>query len=247
MKDQQYIAEQFVGKSFSDKLNGEMAKYFIQRKFETLGYIPRPGAVAMVHTLDEDGILMGVAGSDPFDIINDNFGKLLAAHFCIPATTFNDIRCALGGGGLANPPVADTGVPTASSVFAYNQSNGAWCAKNTSSGISFMQIGSGVTAPEVDDFNVETAFANGGIEDGKVQVTGGSAYQPSIGRIAVPCNIGPTTGSGTINELCLFTIMADIGGVNGTNRFYLMSHDTISPGLVFITGQTIFAQYFFQI
>ncbi len=72
MKDQ-YLQEQFIGKTFNDKLREELADYFAERKFSVLGFLPRPGVIAMVHTLD-DGALKKVGASDPFDIINSNYG-----------------------------------------------------------------------------------------------------------------------------------------------------------------------------
>ncbi len=230
-----YLQEQFIGKTFNDKLNTEIADYLTQRKFEVLGFIPRPGAIAMVHTVDESGGIKALGGSDPFDIINDNFGKWLAG-MCAPLFSGLNPPGALIGQG--NPPL-DIGA-VARTIYYYNQSGAdGWNA--SSAGVSFIQIGSGLTAPDVADTNIETAFPSAP-ESLRTTVIGSGAYAPSIGRVSTGTNIGPVTDAGTINELCLFTNMRG----SGTHTF-LMSHDAINPAVPFIIGETIFAQYFFQI
>ena len=112
---------------------------------------------------------------------------------------------------------------------------------NSSAGVSSIQIGSGVTAPEVDDFNIETALPVAP-ENVKKTVVGSAGFNPTISRVSIGTNIGPTGGAGTINEVCFFTNMRG----SGTHTF-LMSHDAVSPGVAYGIGDTIFAQYFFQL
>ncbi len=227
-----YLQEQFIGKTFNDKLNDEIADYLAERKFSVLGFLPRPGAIAMVHTL-EDGALKSLGGSDPFDIINDNFGKWLAAMNSVVTGSFNNANALIGSG---DPPIDITNVARPS-VYFYNTGTNGYNGNVT--GESYIQIGSGVTAPLVSDFNIETPFV-GGPEALRTIVTGSGAFNPTASRISIGTNIGPTTQAGTINELCIF-MSWKAGGL------FLMSHDAITPGVSFILGETIFAQYFFQI
>ena len=230
-----YLQEQFIGKTFNEKLNGDMAKYLAERKFSVLGFLPRPGAIAMVHTLDQSGGIKALGGSDPFDIINNNFGKWLAAMHTPLGGGVNPANSLIGQG---VPPVDITNTPR--TVYYYN--NGAGFSWNGfTAGVSSLQVGSGVTAPTVSDFNIETPFV-GGPEASAVNVIGSGGYNPSTGLVSVGTNIGPASQIGTINELCLFTTWR-----TGSNINFLMSHDAISPAVSFIVGETIFAQYFFQL
>jgi len=232
-----FLKQEVIGKEFNDKLNDVMYEYFMKRKFSELGFIPRPGAIAMVHTL-EDGMIKEVGASEPGDIINDNFGKWLAA-MCSPSS---------GGQNVANQKIGGPGGPnpiditnTSRTKYYYNDTNFQDAWNSSSAGVSSIQIGSGLTAPDVSDFNIETPFVSVPENAAKTVVSSGG-YSPGNFRVNVGTNIGPTGGSGTINEVCLFTTMR--GG--GTHTF-LMSHDAISPGVGFGIGETIFVQYFFQL
>lgn len=237
MKPDTYLQEQFIGKSFNDKLNEEMADYFGERKFSVLGFLPRPGAIAMVHTLDQ-GEIKQVGASEPFDIINNNFGKWLAAVFSVPTTAINSTLAQIGFG---NPPhdITDSSSHT---FYMYNDQRRQFNGFNLSN--TFIQIGSGSTAPDTDDFNIETAFPSA--PESARTLTGAGAYNPTAGRVAVGVNIGPVTDAGTINEIALFqNWYTEIPST--VTRTFLLSHDAISPALTFVGGETIFAQYFFQL
>jgi len=224
-----YLQEQFIGKTFNEKLNEEIADYLCERKFTILGYLPRPGAIAMVHTLD-DGAIKSLGGSDPYDIINDNFGKWLAAMNSVVTGSFNNANALIA-------PSFDITNTLRSTTYYYNTGTNAYNGDND--GVSLLQIGSGVTPPLVSDFNIETPFV-GGPEALRTTVTGSGAFNPTASRISVGTNIGAVTQAGTINELCWFMTWKAAGTM-------LMSHDAISPGVAFIIGETIFTQYFFQI
>jgi len=240
--DKSFLKQEVIGKEFDDKLNDVMAEYFSKRKWETLGYLPRPGVIGMVHIL-EDGMVKKVGGSDPFDIINDNWGKMLASQFCVPTNVFNDSRCWIGQGtGLRGTTGTYVGtVAGHSAYYGSNQSDSAF--NQDDGGSSYFQIGSGLTAPTETDYEVETPFVSAPEANKTLQV-GVGGYSPSIGRVSQGTNIGPTLGGGTINELCLFSLW---NNSQGTAGFFMTSRDAISPGVDFVTGETIFAQYFWQI
>ncbi len=224
----QYLQEEFIGKTFSDKLNNEMADYFSERKFTILGYLPRPGAIAMVHILD-DGAIKEVGASDPFDIINSNYGRFLAGMHSPLSNSFNNPLQAING-------LRNTGGGTGTTYY-YNQgSNNAY--NNTGNGFTQIQIGSGLTPPTINDFDIETAFPNAPESNKTTTPIGG--YAPSIGRVTANVNIGPTVATGTINEMAIFMQMRGTG-------LCMLSHDTISPGVAFGIGETIFCTYFFQL
>lgn len=237
--DDSFLKQEVIGKTFDEKLNNSIADYFTKRKFTELGYVPRPGAIGVVHTL-EDGMVKAIGGSEPHDIINDNFGKWLGAFWAVPSTAFSDGRVAVGQG---NQPVPISGSPLpggTQTVYGSQNGGNSWSGQG---GLSRMQIGQGVTAPTVSDFDVETPFV-GGAESLRTLLIGTSAYAPSIARVASACSIGPTLGGGTITELCLFT---DMSTRFPTNFTFLFSHDAIAPSVPFVGGETIFAQYFWQL
>jgi hypothetical protein len=229
----QYLQEQFIGKTFNDKLNVEIADYFSERKFSVLGYLPRPGAIAVVHTVDESGGIKAIGGSDPFDIINNNFGKWLAALHSPLVHNLNRPQTLIGQG---NPAIDINGNP--GNFYWYNTTISAYNG-GPSGGVTSMQIGQGVTAPSVSDFNVETPFANGGAEDVRTTTAQG-AYAPTQARVSVAVSIGPTAGIGSISELCLYMNWRSVSEI-------MLSHDAIAPAIDFVGGETIFAQYFFQL
>ena len=228
-----YPQEQFIGKTFNERLNKEMIDYYQEKKFTILGYFPRPGVIGMVHTL-EDGAIKAVGASDPFDQITNNFGKFMAAMFCPLVNAPNPPAAEIGPG---NPPIDITG---ASVPGRYSYSNNVGAAWNFGSGgESYIQIGAGVTPPLITDFQIETPFTNGGVEDSQVLLTGSGGYNAGTFRVSMATSIGPTGGAGTINE------MGWICDWSGT--LFMMTHDAISPGVPFVLGETIFVQYFFQI
>lgn len=241
MNDSQYIQEQFVGKTFTQKLNSKMADYFEERKFRELGFIPRPGAIAMVHTL-ENGAIKSVGASAPQDIINNNFGKWLAAMHTIPSTTLGTASLSeIGGAGGGSPPVRTDGDALQRPWWSIVRGD---TFNSGSRGETYIQIGLGFNTPLVDDFDIETAFPDSPEADKTLTPDGG--YSPTVGRVQVGVNIGPTTGTGTVRELGIFQdwqtlLPAPSGG------FYMLSHDEISPGVDFIVGETLFCQYFWQL
>lgn len=226
-----YPQEQFIGKTFNEKLNEEMKDYFSERKFSVLGFLPRPGVIAMVHTLDESGGIKELGGSLPGDIINDNFGKWLAAMHSTETGAANSPLAEIGPG---QPPVNISGVLQPGRYF-YNDGNNNHTG--FTSGESRIQMGSGATAPLVSDFKIETPFVGG--PEANLTLVNPSAYNPTAGRVTVGVNIGPTIQSGTINEVAIFQEWRFAGDM-------MMSHDAVAA-IPFILGETIFVQYFYQL
>jgi len=224
-----YLQEQFIGKTFTKKLNEEMNQYFCKRKFESLGFLPRPGAIAMIHTL-KDGMIKNIGASAPGDIINDNFGKWLAAMHVAPNNTPNNPINRIGNG---DNPVKTDGT-NGSTIYFYNNEVSTYL----NGAIAKTQIGQGLTAAAVDDFAIETPFV-GGPEANITNIIGTGAYNPSSGQVSLAFSIGPTIQVGTISEAALFHSW------NGIN--YMISHDNINPTIPFAIGETIFVQYFFQL
>lgn len=227
-----YLNEQFIGKTFNDKLNDEIIDYLQERKFTALGYLPRPGAIAMVHILDDAGCIKELGGSLPGDIINNNFGKWLAA---MHTTENSGVNNALNEIGPGDPPINILGVAQASRFF-YNDGNNSHTG--FTAGESYIQIGSGNTAPLVSDFAIETPFV-GGPEGTQVILSSGSSYSPGAARVLAGVNIGAVTQNGTINEVAIFQDWR-------FSNLMMMSHDAVGA-IPFLIGETIFVQYIYQL
>ncbi len=113
------------------------------------------------------------------------------------------------------------------SDFTFNDTgNGA--------GNSQSQVGESATPVTRQDTNIGQAFANGGVEDGRV-VNGNAGYNSGLGKIEIPTNFTPTTGSGTIKEACKFMILGR--AIGGAGVF--MTYRDIVPDTSFIAGKTI--------
>ena len=96
------------------------------------------------------------------------------------------------------------------------------------------QIGKGTTPAFRTDLNIETPFTNGGQEDNRVTSVP-AFYIPATELIELITTI-PTSGSGTITEVCKFVIINDNTGVD---RVIMISRDIISPGIDFVSGQNV--------
>jgi len=111
-----------------------------------------------------------------------------------------------------------------------------------SAGGSEVQVGQGSTPPTRSDVDIETPFANGGVEDAAVSTAIG--VYDFAGQITVTTIITPANGAGTITETALIWEFQDTGL---TGRKFLMAHDAISPGVSFIATETITVTYTWQL
>ncbi len=98
------------------------------------------------------------------------------------------------------------------------------------------QVGKGQTPANNNDFAIENPFTNGGGDPVDNPVTSIIASYANISELIEMITSMVALGSGTITEVCKFTICND--GDTGQDRICLMSRDVISP-VVFIGGDTI--------
>ena len=238
----EYLQEQFVGKTFNDKLNDEIGKYFIERKFSKLGFLPRPGVIGVCSILEKNEI-MSLGGSDPDDQINNNFGKWVQP-ICCPISSA-DSTPAHEIGKATDQPTPISGVANGS-PFMYNRQQTCWTC--TTGGHSQIMLGSGSTAPLIDDIDIETPLADAP-ENVRTTISAPGTYT-GTGQINFFRLFGPTVGSGIIREMGWFMLMrigAGGGGPNPNPSTFLMSHDLLAPTLIYNIGQTILAEYFITI
>ena len=240
--EDKYVLEQFVGKTFSEKLNKEIGNYFIERKFSKLGFLPRPGVIGVCAVL-EDNEIMALGGSAPYDQINDNFGKWVQP-ICSPITN-SDNNPVHEIGSLADRPVPISGLANGSS-YLYNRQQSCWTC--TTGGDSSIMLGQGTTAPLIDDIDIETPL-NDAPENVRTTVQAPGVYD-GAGTIDFFRLFGPTGGSGTINEMGWFVRLRfglGGGGPNPNPSTFMFSHDEINPAVNYVLSQTILAEYFITI
>jgi len=216
---------QYHGHTYNQKKIDEIYAYIkedrINNSLKSHNYLP----ASLVAVL-KDNEIKQLGCSVPNDIINDNFGLVFAG-------AFKDVL-------FATQPtvnlVDDTG--STETVFLYTVT-GETAYNNGMR--SRVQIGQGSTGPLRTNFNIETPFANGGVEDGKIDTDDGSFIlgpsQVQVGKI-----ISPTGGSGVIEETCLFGVWRID---SGAQRVFLLSRDAVSS-LSFEEGEGVSVRYFWS-
>ncbi len=232
----------FIGKSQKQKELDQMFKFLLEEKTKFLGLRPLIHEVSLVTVTDplekKYPEILKVGGSKPDDLITNQLAIFLA-------TLVGPVS-----GVLVQMTINDnTGTPRIVSVRGNEgTSRNLWYRLNVGGSFvstgSSIQVGQGTTPPARSDFDVETAFANGGPEDtsGGVNV---SVYNSTLGRVTVSRTIGPTAGAGTVTEAGHF--MGLLAPTEAFLRRYLMYHDAVSPGVSFILGQNINVFYTAQI
>ncbi len=153
-------------------------------------------------------------------MINDNLGIILAGHFQPTntglRTTSQPIKDTAGFSGIVN-------IYSPNATTRYNDQNSA---------LADTQVGTGTTPPTRQDLNIENEFASSPEKDKTSCNTVG--YIDGSGLVVMPCLISPTTGSGSITEVCHFAKWV----LTGSNGLFLITRDVISP-VGFIGGENI--------
>ncbi len=220
-----------VGKSKTQKLIDEIhSKYFElkEKKFPvSKNYIND----TCIITATKDKEIKSIGMSCINDLLTDNFGKFFqGAYFRNGGALglIDNVGSLQTVDFIGNPPF----------TARYNANN------SVSLGTRF-QIGSGTTPADRADFRIETAFANGGLEDNQTN-TGSGAYTAGLSRINVAGVISPTTGTGSISEFVMLAIWQKFPQQSQT-KVYCLSRINISPVVAFGVADTINIDYAIQI
>jgi len=213
---------QFEGLTFKPKLIAEIYAYVkedrIKNKLTHHNYLPG----AIVASL-KDGEVKKIGCSIPNDIVNDNFGELAAGQFHPVLTTIKDVTTFVSTDGITR------------SLRLYSGGGDLW---NEASAGSDVQIGEGTSTPTRIQFDIDTAFTNGGVEDSP-QPSDAGTFIIANSQVQVGKFIGPTAGSGLVKEVCLFGIYFVIG--IGLKRF-LLSRDLVGS-IPFAIGESVSVSY----
>ena len=216
---------QYIGFTQKQKVLNDAVKILLENKAKKLGFLPKPALISLV-TVSENQEIKSIGGSIPSDLITDQFIRLFGLMFGPSASQRSRL-------------IQDI-TNVARNVRFSATGNNPW---PDGPGGSQVQVGQGSTAPTRADFNIETPFANGGLEDGLVSTALG-VYNSSLGQVTVTGVFGLTTGAGTITESILVWQFQD---TSITIRSFAMAHDAISPGVSFVASQIITVNYIWQL
>jgi hypothetical protein len=184
-----------------------------------------PLSLATVFNPDTEEIT-DIGCSVPNDLVTTNFGELFAGCFA--------------PGGQHSKVLTDI-TNTTQTVKTYGASAEASTAPfnftTVTDMLTLVQVGTGTTTPDRGDYNIETAFANGGPEDSRQNTNNGS-HIPDNSTVQVSKIITPTGGGGTVQETCLFGQYRTIAEVA---KIFLLSRDLVT--ISFLTGQSISVVY----
>ena len=150
------------------------------------------------------------------DLLSDNWGLWLSA-------IFNPISSLAGF-------VNDSGFSKTFIFYTTAVNNEVFNMTNSPVG-SVIRVGSGVTAPTRQDFNIQSLLQQ--------LISGNGGWNSGLGKIDIPAT-ATATFTNSISETALFGVWTAIGDAPDE---FLISRDLISPVVPVISGQTINVDY----
>ncbi len=212
---------QFKGQTINERILNDCRNYLLENKKVS------PQQICLVHNTDQKTKeILGIGGSDPNDIINDNFGNWWRG-LNRPLTSFFVTNVLLDNLNIART-LQILGV--GGGFFSFSQNVVG----------SLIRIGSGSTPPARSDFNIETPFGTAP-ESGFVATDAG-VYTSATGQ-GTYFGFYVAGGSGTVSEAATFM---QWNASNNVVRQFMMARDLISPTVAFVAAQTISIQYIWQ-
>ncbi len=180
--------------------------------------------VAALRSL-KDRRIREIGFSSPSDLFTNNWGVLLSHFIQVP------------GGEAVGYTMVDTANSARTNSTSYGKVYGGgnymqfW--NNSSCGFQF-QLGSGSTAAQRSNYNIQTAFATAP-ESAKFQI-GQSASASGTITLGAVISAG---GSGTVNELCMFVTVYWHSTSPAT---FLVARDIVTA-VPFVAGNPLCASY----
>jgi len=227
--------KELIGNSYNQKSKDEAER--ILKEIHSIS----SGQTLDKHVLcyaTRDGEVKGVGGSSLLEdkltgeiqsnLILDQFGIWLSGIFRTQGTAVESRTMRDTGNVLRTLQIYGNGVH-------FNETPGS------SPGCDVI-VGSGTTAPTRADFVTETVFLTAP-ENGAIALGVNSVYTNSTNIIKMQGSI-TAGGSGTINESNFRGVWQDN---TGGFRAYTLYRDIISPGVPFISGDSIILEYTTQI
>jgi len=188
----QYLLD-FIGKSDTKKNILDAKSYLIENRIKELDFKPRPNCFSLVRS-QTDGEITSIGGSEPLDLLNDNFGKILAQMYRNVSTTAQEL-ITLQTTTQTNPNFS----PYWFANVNFGRDDWRGMLVQTHGGISVnLQVGKGVSQATRQDFDLETPFTNGGAEDSAFGI-----QVPIYDLVNFRCNFTNsiiTGGAGSVTE-----------------------------------------------
>ena len=170
--------------------------------------------------------ILGIGGSQPNDLIMDNFGQIFGRGHNRGNGQIASLKDALG---------------VIRSFRAKNSSTDVYNNNVTVQVGSRIIVCSSATPVNRTDFTINGIFGTAP-ESGSINTSLG-AYNSGLGQVSVGVTIGATGGSGTVQETGIFMSWTDAGNVR---RDILIAHDLVTP-VGFIPANFINVNYIWQL
>lgn len=234
-----------MGETYNDKLQKEMRQHVFEEKNKLFGYTPRilESALVTAHDTEKNPELTGVGcspvlknkdGKMVADLLTNNFGVWFQTFFGTVVSQLERAVIMVDRDSLSR---------TVNLNGDQLGNGGQW--NNSDGGITYtaMQLGSGSTAPQRSDIDIETPLI-GAPQVSPFSTTGNvSAWDSLNGVMSTIGSVVTAAIGGAVNEACLFGFF---GYLAPASTFFLLAHDTI-PTVGFIAGQTLNCEYSFQL
>lgn len=217
------------GYTMKEKILEDARKYIWEEKMKFLGYRPVISEFMVVAVHDKDGMITGIGGSVPSDLILDNWGEMLAATKPqVNVTSSFSARGQTSGFDSFKGGSFDVNIATFVNFGG---------AQGTTS--PFVKVGGDATAPTRADFDTGTTFIN--LPESANALMSDGAYSVGGNSILNVATIGPTGGTGTIRETLY--LMQWYTQIPAFLRNIACYHDLAAPVSAFVPGNFITIQY----
>ena len=207
-----------IGETYNQKLVAECEKIYLEeftKKYPAYFETHHSKISALVSVMNKEKEITSIGMSKVDDLLLDSWGKM-----------FGNI---LSGQGGFQGFTTDTGIGR--NLITWGQSNGFATTNNGTVG-SVCKLGTGLTPPARNDFNIETLY-------GGQFNTGDGGWVSGLGKITIPANYSAPSNA-ALSEVGLFGRWND---GNGQVTQYMLSHDALNPVVNVLTGQTINVDY----
>jgi len=240
LKDRNDILNSLIGRNFDQKLKDEAYQMLIEIHKGYFG----SGLKCLVYNVDQKtNKVLGIGGSSLLqdqktgkiysDLIVENFIKFWGAMISTPT-----------GGDRAVSLERESSV-TFFNFGVYNDNN-PHRGYNRTCGAK-INIGDSALAPTRTDARLVSKFVTSPESLLKIVSNpfSGAPYISGTGQITpISATIQPTGGAGTIREAGLYFVGEP---TTGSAPSFMFGHDSISPNVAFIAGQSITIEYTWQL
>jgi len=217
---------EFIGKTKNNKTSYELLKLLSQNRKHCSIFDQPMNIIDITNPFDNE--ILGIGASIPNDLILDNFGIMLNGYIGLASgANMTDIGGTIraliskgSGDTVWNNCFQDNNVPTADVSLPI--------------GTQF-KLGDGSVVAR-SDFDVDSPLPDA--PENALQNTIDGGWNSGLGRVTTSRAFPSATGSGTISEIGLYTVMSKLFLAPNTFSF-MITHDLVTPNLSYSAGQII--------